>query len=194
MRESEFKKKKWSTLFTICPSKEHNNKKERLLTSTRKHAQAVFHLFGQVTDVRYFKIPDILWNLQPLFYKWVCLHSTPVAERIAGYIQTACSLFSEGSPVCMWGFAHVCSLRNVVLFFTRQLWLFFEVFSQTPFLTVMKKKKPNVSCFLDYSERTCFVCLLCVVAGVCFVLWGNFGVLIKKAVSLCKLQKHKHMP
>lgn len=57
-----------------------------------------------------------------------------------------------------------------------------------------KKKKPNVSCFLDYSERTCFVCLLCVVAGVCFVLWGNFGVLIKKAVSLCKLQKHKHMP
>lgn len=65
----------------------------------------------------------------------------------------------------------MCSLRNVVLFFTRQLWLFFEVFSHTPFLTVMKKKKkPNVSCFLDYSERTCFVCLLCVVAGVCFVL------------------------
>lgn len=144
MRESELKKK-WSTLFTICPSKEHNNKKERLLTSTRKHAQAVFHLFGQVTDVRYFKIPDILWNLQPLFYKWVCLHSTPVAERIAGYIQTACSLFSEGSPVCMWGFAHVCSLRNVVLFFTRQLWLFFEVFSQTPFLTVMKKKKKSLT-------------------------------------------------
>lgn len=144
MRESELKKK-WSTLFTICPSKEHNNKKERLLTFTRKHAQAVFHLFGQVTDVRYFKIPDILWNLQPLFYKWVCLHSTPVAERIAGYIQTACSLFSEGSPVCMWGFAHVCSLRNVVLFFTRQLWLFFEVFSQTPFLTVMKKKKKSLT-------------------------------------------------
>lgn len=32
----------------------------------------------------------------------------------------------------------MCSLRNVVLFFTRHLWLFFEVFSQTPFLTVVK--------------------------------------------------------
>lgn len=32
----------------------------------------------------------------------------------------------------------MCSLRNVVLFFARHLWLFFEVFSQTPFLTVMK--------------------------------------------------------
>lgn len=53
-------KKKMKHLFTICPLKKHNNKKERLLTSTRKHAQAVFHLFGQVTDVQYFKIPDIL--------------------------------------------------------------------------------------------------------------------------------------
>lgn len=112
MRESELKKK-WSTLFTICPTKKHNNKKERLLTSTRKHAQAVFHLFGQVTDVRHFKIPDILWNLQPLFYKWVCLQSTPVAERIAGYIQTACSLFKRRFAcvhvrVCTCVFAQEC--------------------------------------------------------------------------------------
>lgn len=56
-------------------------------------------------------------------------------HSLAGHIQTACSLCSED---CMWGFAHVCSLGNVVLFFTRHLWLFFEVFSQTPFLTVVK--------------------------------------------------------
>lgn len=101
--------------------------------------QAAFDLFGQVKDARHFWIPDILWILQPLFYNWECLNSTPMAECIAGHIQTECSLSSKDVPaLCMWGFAHVCSLRNVVLFFTRHLWIFFEAFSQPIFLTVMK--------------------------------------------------------
>lgn len=73
--------------------------------------QSASDLFGQAKDVRLRWIPDILWILQPLFYKWDCLNSTPIAECIAGHIQTACSLLL---PLCMWRFAHVCSLRNVV--------------------------------------------------------------------------------
>lgn len=118
--------------------------------------QAAFDLFGQVKDVRRFWIPDILWILQPLFYKWDCLNSTPTAECIAGHIQTECSLSSRDVPVlCMWGFAHVCSLRNAVLFFTRHLrlllWgIFPECFSYS-------YEEPNMSCFLDYGERPCLV-------------------------------------
>lgn len=120
--------------------------------------QAAFDLFGQVKDGRRFWIPDISWILQPLFYKWDRLNSTPMAECIAGHIQTECSFFGEDLPVlCMWGLAHVCSLRNVVLFFTRHLWLFFEVFFPDSFSYCYEK--PNMSCFFDYSEKIC--CEIC---------------------------------
>lgn len=106
----------------------------------------------------------------------------------------------------MWGFAHVCSLRNVVLFFTRHLWLLYEVFSQSPFLTVMKNlirvvfltmarshdllwNMPVSSVWQNHKEWI----WLCDIIAV-FPRRGNFAILIRKTLSLCELQKHKHMP
>lgn len=113
----------------------------------------------------------------------------PLAECIAGHIHTECSLSSKDVPVlCMWGFAHVCSLRNVVLFFTRHLWLFsLRYFPRVLFILLWKS---YTSCFLDRGTTVWYI----VMAVLFFFLRGNFAILIRKTWSLCELQKHKHMP
>lgn len=80
----------------------------------------------------------------------------PVAECIAGHIHTECSLSSKDVPVlCMWGFAHVCSLRNVVLFFTRHLWLFsLRYFPRVLFILLWKS---YTSCFLDRGTTVWYI-------------------------------------
>lgn len=110
-----------------------------LLTSSHVHTGCLWFVWASEKDTRHFWIPDILWILQPLLYEWDRLNSTPVAECIAGHIQPerfACVCFA-----CEGFFAHVCSLRNAVLFFTPAICGAFslEVFSQSPFLTVMKR-------------------------------------------------------
>lgn len=122
---------------------------------------------GKWKDARRVWIPDILWILQLLFYEWDCLKSAPVAECIAGHTQTEFSLSSEDSPVLrMRGFAHVCSLRNAVLLFTHYLWLFLWFFPELFSYIIMA---------VFFSVET-------------------EAILIRKALSLCKLRKHKHMP
>lgn len=162
--------------------------------------QAAFDLFGQVKDVRHFWIPDILWILQPLFYKWDRLNSTPIAQCIAGHIQTECSLSSEDSPVCCacegW---HMCVHSGMwFLFFTPPSVAFLWGISPESFSYCHEKS--NMSCFLECSHD-----LLWNMPSVWQKEWTWLCDIIAvfaqrelchfdQTLYLCKLQKHKHMP
>lgn len=117
------------------------------------HTKAAFDLSEQAKDARRFWIPDILWILQPLFYKWDRLNSTPTAECIAGHIQTRCSPSAKD-------LACVVHVRLCTCVFTQEcgfvlyppsvafLWGIF------PDSFPCCYEKPNTSCFLDRSERS----------------------------------------
>lgn len=81
---------------------------------------------------------------------------------------------------------HMCSLRNAVLFCTHHLWLFLWGFSQSSFHTVMKKLYEFFSWLWHNCVIYCYGCF--------FSLCANFAILLKKILSPCELQKHKHMP
>lgn len=133
--------------------------KERLLTSPHEHTERLLTCLGRAVEVSEFQ--TFCESRSHCFTSGDCPNSTSLG-RVHRRTYSDCCMFPLGSrylPVCMWGFAHVCSLRNAVLFFSRHLWLFFEVFSQTPFLPPHCYEKPNTSCFLAYIEKPWFVCL-----------------------------------
>lgn len=74
------------------------------------HAASLFDLFGQVNDIlRHFRIPDILWNLQPLFYKPDRL--SPASPRGLSASQDISPLpaFPPMVDLHVCGSSHVCA-------------------------------------------------------------------------------------
>lgn len=105
------------------------------------HATVLFDMFGQVNDIlRRFWIPDILWNLQPWFYKRNRL--SPASPRGLSASQDISPLpaFPPMADLHVCGSSHVSASSGMWGFVpsTRHLWLLLEVFSQTPSLTVFE--------------------------------------------------------
>lgn len=112
----------------------------RLLTISHVLTGCSFDLFGQAYDVRLRWIPDILWILQPLFYKGDRLSSTPMAECITGHTFR----LHVSSPAQLFAFcAHVRSLRNALFFSVSHIC---SPFSLTCFSQNVKSGMWSVTC------------------------------------------------
>lgn len=150
--------------------------KERLLTSPHEHTERLWRCWSVW-------IPDVWWILQSLFYKCglskLHLPEPSASQDIYKLLHAPAPPGSRYLPARMWGFAHVCSLRNAVFCSLPAICgFFFEVFSQTPFflLSPRRYEKPNTSCFLAlYWEALC--CLS--VSSVCdTIIKCGFGCVI----------------
>lgn len=158
----------------------------RLLTISHVLTGCSFDLFGQAYDVRLRWIPDILWILQPLFYKGDRLSSTPMAECITGHTFR----LHVSSPAQLFAFcAHVRSLRNALFFSVSHIC---SPFSLTCFS--QKNERELWDVIRDLLSDTFQSCLCGRILQVWISSWGMLGVMFRKTMSICELQKHKHMP
>lgn len=108
------------------------------------------------------------------------------------------SLASVHVKGCTCVFTQECGF----LFFARHLWLlFWGVFRQLLLSLLLWKNQ------CELLRRVAMICCVCVAkiitegdfgrvisCNAVFSFWGNFGILIRKTLSPCELQKHQHMP
>lgn len=147
-----YEKVKWK----IDPTKKANG----LLTCTRVHTGCLWFVWASersetLLNSRHFVnfaavvLQVGLSELHPRIAECIAGHysdrNVPSSANIC--LRCAC----EGLHMCVHSGMWFCSLPAICGFSLRY-------FSQTPFLTLMKKR--NMSCFLDYSEKPWFVICL----------------------------------